>query len=70
MLQRLLKRAETSGRVDDTIESIMKRFKVQATTVQPVVQHFASQGRVHNIDAAGTVEQVYAAVSAVIAKHL
>jgi len=27
MLQRLLKRGETSGRSDDNIESIKKRFK-------------------------------------------
>lgn len=63
---RLMLRAKTSGRVDDTPESILKRFQTQATTVVPVVKYFEEKGKVHNIDAAGTVEEVYSKVALII----
>lgn len=38
--KRLLKRGETSGRSDDNMESIKKRFKTFIDTSLPVVKHF------------------------------
>lgn len=59
MLERLLHRGETSGRADDNIESIKKRFKTFVETSMPVVDEFESQGRVVKINAVQEPEQVY-----------
>jgi UMP-CMP kinase len=59
LLSRLLKRGETSGRDDDNIESIRKRFRVFEETSMPVVHMFEKQNKVVRIEATGTVEEVY-----------
>jgi UMP-CMP kinase len=59
MLSRLLKRGETSGRDDDNIESIRKRFRTFEETSMPVVHNFEKQGKVIRIEATGTKEEVY-----------
>ncbi|KAI5961561.1 URA6 [Candida theae] len=46
MLQRLLERGKTSGRADDNIESIRKRFRTFVDTSMPVVDYFDEQGKV------------------------
>ncbi|CAK9438373.1 uncharacterized protein LODBEIA_P25970 [Lodderomyces beijingensis] len=46
MLKRLLERGKTSGRADDNIESIKKRFKTFIDTSMPVVDYFDKEGRV------------------------
>ncbi|KNC47063.1 adenylate kinase isoenzyme 1 [Thecamonas trahens ATCC 50062] len=48
--QRLLERGKTSGRVDDNIEAIKKRFRAQS--------------RCHEIDSTRTVDEVFADVRA------
>jgi len=58
--KRLLKRGETSGREDDNSESIIKRFKTFEETSYPVIEWFQKQDKVEEIDASGTVEEVYA----------
>lgn len=62
MLKRLLKRGETSGREDDNIESIKKRFRTFVETSYPVVDFFGKQGKVVNVKATDTPEKVYAQV--------
>ncbi|KAJ3037547.1 bifunctional uridylate/adenylate kinase [Rhizophlyctis rosea] len=59
MLQRLLKRGETSGRADDNIESIKKRFKTFVETSMPVVDYFDKQGKVRKIQCTKPVDEVY-----------
>lgn len=66
MEQRLLKRGETSGRSDDNIESIRKRFQTYIESTIPVIQHYEHQGKVHKIDATQPIEQVYQHVQRVI----
>ena len=46
MVQRLLKRGETSGRVDDNEETIRKRLQTFVEATEPVIQHFQSQNKV------------------------
>ncbi|KAI8977171.1 adenylate kinase-domain-containing protein [Mycotypha africana] len=57
--QRLLKRAETSGRVDDNEESILKRFRVFKDTSKPVIDAFAAKNKVREINAEQSIEAVY-----------
>ncbi|KAI9781979.1 MAG: bifunctional uridylate/adenylate kinase [Geoglossum umbratile] len=62
MLQRLLNRGKTSGRADDNLESIRKRFRTFVETSMPVVDYFEKEGRVVRIDAAKSPDEVYRAV--------
>ena len=59
MLGRLLKRGETSGRDDDNIESIRKRFRTFEQTSMPVVREFEEKGKVISVQATGSKEGVY-----------
>ncbi|KAG0224649.1 hypothetical protein BGW42_004973 [Actinomortierella wolfii] len=65
MLKRLLKRGETSGRSDDNIESIRKRFRTFVDTSMPVIDHYASLNKVHTVSCTDTPENVYAKVKAI-----
>jgi UMP-CMP kinase len=49
MLERLLKRGETSGRVDDNVESIKKRFQTFTETSYPVIEHYMKLGKVKTV---------------------
>ena len=68
-MERLLNRAKTSGRDDDNVESIKKRFKVFEDTSMPVVNLFEKQGRVERINAEHTPDEVYMQVKASMAKR-
>ncbi|CAO0790086.1 unnamed protein product [Mucor circinelloides] len=59
LLERLLKRGETSGRVDDNIESIKKRFRVFKETSFPVIEAFEKKNKVRQINSEQTIEGVY-----------
>lgn len=59
LLERLLDRGKTSGRADDNIESIKKRFKVFLDTSMPVVEYFERNGKVVRIDGARPPQVVY-----------
>jgi len=59
MEKRLLHRGETSGRADDNLESIKKRFRTFVETSMPVVQEFESQGKVVKVSAERSPEDVY-----------
>lgn len=58
--QRLLKRGETSGRSDDNIEAIKKRFKTFVDQSKPVVDWYEKEGRLVKISSEHPVEEVYA----------
>ncbi|KAF2749807.1 UMP-CMP kinase-like protein [Sporormia fimetaria CBS 119925] len=64
MQARLINRGKTSGRADDNIESIKKRFKTFVDTSMPVVKEFEGQGRVVKVDAVQPPEKVYEDVQA------
>lgn len=58
MERRLLKRGETSGRTDDNIESIKKRFRTFVETSMPVITYYSAKGKVHRIDATQNVADI------------
>ena len=64
MLERCLKRAETSGRADDTAEVLEKRVQTFLDSSYPVVEHYEKFGKVSRIDATGDVASVSAATKA------
>ncbi|KAF7723212.1 hypothetical protein EC973_002287 [Apophysomyces ossiformis] len=59
MLERLLKRGESSGRIDDNIESIKKRFETFRDTSYPVIEEYEKKDKVRKVDAGKSVEEVY-----------
>jgi adenylate kinase family enzyme len=60
---RLLERGKDSGRSDDNIETIRKRFKTHQESAVPIIDYFKQKGTpVHKIDSAKSVIQVYASV--------
>ncbi|CEP62205.1 uncharacterized protein LALA0_S04e10220g [Lachancea lanzarotensis] len=70
MLQRLLERGKTSGRTDDNVESIKKRFATFIDTSMPVVKHFEQQDKVVSVSCDHSVEQVYDQVNAAIREKI
>ncbi|GAA5936449.1 hypothetical protein JCM10213_000322 [Rhodosporidiobolus nylandii] len=59
LLERLLERGKTSGRDDDNVESIKKRFQTFVTTSMPVVDYYRKQGKVVDIDSSKSIDEVY-----------
>ena len=57
--ERLLKRGETSGRSDDNLESIKKRFRTFHETSEPVIAEFKRMGKVKIIDSVPSADIVY-----------
>ena len=60
MLKRLLKRGETSGRVDDNIESIKKRFSTFRETSYPVIEYYQKKDKVLTVSCLKPSDEVYA----------
>jgi len=68
MLRRLLERGKTSGREDDNVESIKKRFNTYKEQTMPVIEHYQKLGKVMEVDSTATVEEVHRRASAVVNK--
>ncbi|KAG9306633.1 hypothetical protein G9A89_004180 [Geosiphon pyriformis] len=62
MLERLLNRGKTSGRADDNIDTIRKRFKTFLEQSYPVVEYYKNLGKVHSILCDDSPEVVYTRV--------
>ena len=59
MQRRLLDRGKTSGRSDDNMESITKRFRTFIETSMPVVELYEKQGKVVKVEAVKSPDGVY-----------
>jgi UMP-CMP kinase len=62
MEARLLERGKTSGRDDDNITSIKKRFKTFQEETMPVVEYLENFGLVHRVNAEQSVEDIWVVV--------
>lgn len=49
MLERLLERGKTSGREDDNVESIKKRFRTYENDTKPVIEYYDNEGKVAKV---------------------
>ncbi|CAH8575598.1 unnamed protein product [Dicrocoelium dendriticum] len=59
MVQRLLKRGETSGRVDDNEETIKKRLRTFNESTKPVIDYYEKQNKLIRIEASGTIDEIF-----------
>ena len=62
LVQRMIKRAETSGRTDDTEEVIANRLAIYERETAPILDVYRGQGLVVDIDGVGTLDEVTARI--------
>lgn len=59
IVQRILKRGETSGRADDNDEAtVRKRIAVYKSETAPVFGYYASKRKSHSINGLGTIDDI------------
>jgi len=63
MEQRLMARSETSGRLDDNIDSIRKRFRTFTEQTVPVIKHYSERNKVIVVNANQSIVNVEASLS-------
>lgn len=59
LIGRLLERSQTSGRVDDNIQVIRKRFVTYQEQTAPILEYYEKQGKVRKILADQPVDKVH-----------
>ncbi|MCX8020832.1 MAG: adenylate kinase [Chitinophagaceae bacterium] len=60
LTKRLLNRAKSSGRTDDSDEKIIRqRFEVYKRDTTPVADYYRAQNKFHSIYGMGTIEEVF-----------
>jgi adenylate kinase len=63
MTERLIKRGETSGRIDDNEETIAKRLVTFHEQTTPILGYYGKQGKLITITANREPDEVFADVS-------
>ena len=58
VVQRLLQRAQTEGRADDTEDVIRRRQAIYLEETEPLIAVYKERGLVHEIDGMGEVDEV------------
>ncbi len=71
LVDRLLRRADESGREDDfSLETIRNRMEIYREQTAVVAHYYADKGKYAAIDGTGTVKEVFALLCAEIDKHI
>ena len=66
LIQRLLKRAQIDGRVDDNYETIRERLHVFKTQTAPLTEYYAAQGKLETVDGMQSEQLVFDAIRACV----
>jgi len=66
--KRLLSRGQTSGRVDDNLESIRKRFKTYEAETMPIINRYKQESKVYTIDGLPPAEDVWKVTQQIISE--
>ena len=66
LIDRLIKRGQTSGRSDDNLETITKRLEVYQTQTAPVSDFYRNLNKYAAIDGMGTIDEIFGRISAVL----
>lgn len=69
LIQRLLKRAQVDGRADDNYETIRERLHVFNTQTAPLIEYYASQGKLEQVNGMQSEEIVFGAIKLCVARH-
>ncbi len=71
LIQRLLKRGESSGRLDDSgREVIEKRLRIYEDVTAPIAKRYKERGVYHSIDAIGSLNNVLDRISLLLEEYL
>lgn len=66
LIERLVNRGKTSGRADDNEETIRKRLDVYNNQTAPLIEWYEKEGKRHAVKGYGELEEINAALCAVI----
>jgi adenylate kinase len=67
LVNRLLKRGATSGRSDDTNETIIRnRYSVYKNETEPVATYYEEKGKLDRIKGEGSIDEIFASLSSCI----
>ena len=69
LVSRLVKRGETSGRADDTEETVRKRFKEYTEKTLPVATYYQEQGKLSEVEGVGSLEEIFERINTVLKVH-
>lgn len=70
MMNRILERSKTSGRNDDNIDSLRKRFATFKNETMPIVDLYAENGKTKRIDALKPIDAVFEEVEKVFEGYI
>jgi adenylate kinase len=71
LVKRLLKRGQTSGRSDDTDETVIrKRFHVYKNETEPVAEYYQQHNKLERIHGEGSVDDIFQKLSGCIEKEM
>lgn len=68
LIKRLLKRAETSGRTDDTEEVIRERQAIYVRETAPLAENYLERGLLVGVDGEGDMDEVTERIEQALAK--
>jgi adenylate kinase len=66
LIDRLLKRGQTSGRSDDNLETIQKRLEVYELQTAPVSDFYKKLGKYAAVDGMGSVEEIFGRIASIL----
>ncbi len=66
LIERLVKRGETSNRNDDVPEVISNRLKEYRNKTAPVARYYKERGLLHTIKGTGTIQKIHSRIAKVI----
>ncbi|MCB0805693.1 MAG: adenylate kinase [Bacteroidales bacterium] len=59
IIQRLLKRAQTEGRKDDTKDVIENRIKIYNDQTQPLIDFYKKEGKFTAVNGIGSIDEIF-----------
>ncbi len=69
LIDRLIKRGQTSGRSDDNLETIKKRLDVYHEKTEPVNDFYKKQNKYVSVEGTGTIEEIFGRICEVLNKY-
>ncbi|MCW3805134.1 adenylate kinase [Plebeiibacterium marinum] len=66
LIDRLLKRGETSGRSDDNLETIEKRISVYESQTKPVIDFYKAKKVHKSIKGVGSIDEIFGSITEVL----
>jgi UMP-CMP kinase len=67
MIDRITERSKTSGRNDDNIESLKKRFATFRNETMPIVDLYETMGKCRKVNGLRSIDEVFADLETIFA---